>query len=164
MSERDVRLSEQVEARKRATWSEIEARADARESIRRAGRVGVLVLAVAGLALIANRYVPNEPQRSASPSQSTAPPTLQSTAQITIVRDGGGRPAIEHVAGGGSNVAVEYVGDGDMLAFLRESGLPATLIRIGTEVRVAFHQVPADAPPGSGRSLPVDPTAATQNF
>lgn len=163
MSERDVQLSEQIEARKRATWRTIEARADARESARRASRVVVFALAVVAVGFVASRYRPTEPHRTDLPSQPKSV-TLQDTKRIAIVRSGSGGRLIERVCAGDERHAVDFVDDGEMLALLREAGLPATLIRIGTEVRVAFHEVPANAPPGNGRSLPVDPTEATQNF
>lgn len=159
-------LPEAVESRKRSTWLAVEAAADARERRSRTAGVALVVLVVVGVSALASRVVTSSARSLAEPLPEPVRValTLRDTPVVSIAKSGGSKVTIERVGTRCDRQAVAIVGDREMLIALAEAGLPATLIRIGNQVQVAFHGRAEGSSRGEERPLLDESTRDVQNF
>lgn len=170
MSDATRQLSEAVKARKRATWSAVEAQTEVIDSRRGSARVALAGLALVLVAAVAARVTPRVDSPSARPANVAIVlnQRLLDTKHVAVICGGLPTPSIERVGAVSGRKVIATVGDREMLAFLKEAGLPATLIRIGDEVQIAVHD-PGVTPSDRSRELPADGPAGgldggIQNF
>ena len=162
MNEREMLLSERVEARKKATWLAIEADAESRMARRQAVRLGAMLIACAGALAFGAWLMRSTPIQSMPPERTIAD-ELRDTSVIGIVRsvETPGRIAFAEPV---HPVRLIELSEDEVMEELADAGIGGSLIQIGDSVQIALSP-PASAdllPSGSPEDGPGNPEQ--QNF